>query len=179
MEGHNIKIGRGGIRDIEFFTQTQLLIWGGRIEAMRKMQTCDGLDALATHAKITKSQAQTLTDAYLFLRKLEHRLQMVEDAQTHQLPRDAPAFAAIATFMGFADPQKFRAKLLHVLREVERAYHQLFEQEPSLASGGNLVFAGNEIDPKTIQTLQDWAINPEPPSNLSKLASWSLSCLTF
>lgn len=171
LNGHNIKIGRGGIRDIEFFTQTQQLIWGGRIEAIRKMQTCEGLNALADFAKITKSQAQNLIDAYYFLRNLEHRLQMVEDAQTHQLPDNETAFVAITAFMGFSNPQQFRTKLLSVLHDVERAYSQLFEQEPSLANAGNLVFTGNEADPKTIQTLRKLGYE-HPERTLELIKNW-------
>ena len=156
-------------RDIEFFTQTQQLIWGGRIEAIRKMQTCEGLNALADFAKITKSQAQNLIDAYYILRNFEHRLQMVEDAQTPQLPDNETAFVAITAFMGFSNPQQFRTKLLSVLHDVERAYSQLFEQEPSLANAGNLVFTGNEADPKTIQTLRKLGYeNPERTLELIK-----------
>ena len=86
VEGHDIKIGRGGIREIEFFAQTQQLIWGGRMRELRVSPTCEALRRLAAAGRIDSSTAAELIDDYRFLRRLEHRLQMVEDAQTHVLP---------------------------------------------------------------------------------------------
>ncbi len=100
LEGHNMKLGRGGIREIEFFTQTRQLIAGGRDESLRARGTRAGLDSL-THADwIPQDTATQLYDHYRYHREVEHRLQMINDTQTQTLPRDAEGFARLAAFMG-------------------------------------------------------------------------------
>lgn len=156
--GHNVKLGRGGIREIEFFAQTQQLIWGGRLPAVRVRGTVAALTALARAGKISVAVADDLTRAYRFLRRVEHRLQMIDDSQTHTLPVDAERFAALATFLGYGDADKFKAELLATLRCVEGHYAELFEDAPALALagdiGGNLVFTGADADPETLVTLE-------------------------
>jgi [glutamine synthetase] adenylyltransferase / [glutamine synthetase]-adenylyl-L-tyrosine phosphorylase len=83
VAGHNIKLGRGGIREIEFFVQTQQLIAGGRNPELRNPRTVEMLDRLAAAEWITPEAAADLKDAYRFLRRIEHRIQMVADAQSH------------------------------------------------------------------------------------------------
>jgi glutamate-ammonia-ligase adenylyltransferase len=153
VEGHDIKIGRGGIREIEFFAQTQQLIWGGRIRELRASPTCEALRRLAGAGRIDSSTAAELIDDYRFLRRLEHRLQMVEDAQTHVLPSDYAGIARIGIFLGYRQTDAFVADLLGHLTSVERHYAKLFEQAPSLSGPGNLVFTGVEDDPETLRTL--------------------------
>jgi glutamate-ammonia-ligase adenylyltransferase len=153
VEGHDIKTGRGGIREIEFFAQTQQLIWGGRLRALRVASTCAALRALAATGRIDAATCDTLIDHYRFLRRVEHRLQMEEDAQTHRLPPDRAGIARLATFLGYKDPDTFVAELCARLRAVERHYAELFEEAPSLAGPGNLVFTGTEDDPETRATL--------------------------
>ena len=155
VPGHNVKLGRGGIREIEFFAQTQQLIFGGRNPTLRLRATCETLKALATAGHVTATTADELTEAYGFLRRVEHRLQMVDDRQTHSLPADDPGLGAIATFLGYADRVTFEHDLLARLRCVEGHYARLFEEAPSLAGpGGNLVFTGIEDDPGTLETLR-------------------------
>ena len=89
VEGHNIKLGRGGIREIEFFVQTQQLIAGGRHPELRGRETLPTLAALAEGGWIGADARTDLEAAYRFLRTIEHRLQMVADDQTHTLPSDA------------------------------------------------------------------------------------------
>ena len=88
LHGHNIKLGRGGIREIEFFAQTQQLIYGGRSPELRGSQTVPMLAALAEAGMVEPKVAEEMTTAYRYLRKVEHRLQMIADEQTHSLPRD-------------------------------------------------------------------------------------------
>ena len=88
VEGHNIKVGRGGIREVEFFVQTQQLIAGGRHPELRGRETLALLQALADGGWIGQDAAHELDAAYRFLREIEHRLQMVNDDQTHTLPAD-------------------------------------------------------------------------------------------
>ena len=155
VEGHNIKLGRGGIREIEFYAQTQQLIYGGREPELRTRQTLDTLQALADAQRIDQRDAETMSRAYVFLRRLENRLQMVEDKQTHSLPEEAAAVARIAAFMGYEDAAAFREDLLHHLHAVEDRYAHLFEEAPSLSGPGNLVFTGGEPDPDTLKTLAE------------------------
>jgi [glutamine synthetase] adenylyltransferase / [glutamine synthetase]-adenylyl-L-tyrosine phosphorylase len=154
VAGHNIKLGRGGIREIEFFAQTQQLILGGRIPDLRQRRTQDALDALAGHGLVSESTNTDLKSAYQFLRTLEHRLQMVEDQQTHTVPKDADGIAHIACFMGFESPDAFAQELTAQLETVQGHYARLFEREQTLtAEHGNLVFTGVEEDPGTLETL--------------------------
>lgn len=153
--GHNIKLGRGGIREIELFVQTQQLIWGGREPRLRRPRTEDALAALADAGHIESEAADDLTAAYRYLRKLEHRLQMVGDQQTQTLPDSEAGLAHIAAFMGHPDIAAFRARLLDVLRTVEDHYAGLFEESPALSTSGNLVFTGGEPEPGTTKTLEE------------------------
>ena len=155
VAGHNVKLGRGGIREIEFFAQTQQLIFGGRNPSLRLRATCPTLLALAAAGHVAPQAADELIEAYRFLRRVEHRLQMVDDKQTHTLPEDAAGLAAIATFLGYPDAAAFERDLLQRLRCVEGHYARLFEEAPSLAGpGGNLVFTGTDDDPGTLATLR-------------------------
>ena len=154
VAGHNIKLGRGGIREIEFFAQTQQLILGGRNRRLREPGTVAALQALAGEGVVSDTAVRELGDAYRFLRTLEHRLQMVADEQTHTVPKDGEGLAHIACFMGFANPQAFAAALIHTLQTVQTHYAHLFESEPELsAAQGSLVFTGVEDDPETLSTI--------------------------
>ena len=171
VEGHDIKIGRGGIREIEFFAQTQQLIWGGRMPELRVRSTCDALRRLAEAGRIDPAAAAVLTADYRFLRRLEHRLQMVDDAQTHRLPDDRDGIAHIAAFLGYRGPDAFVADLTAHLSSVERHYAELFELAPSLARPGNLVFTGAEDDPETLGTLSRLGF-ANPPAVAALVRSW-------
>jgi glutamate-ammonia-ligase adenylyltransferase len=154
VAGHNIKLGRGGIREIEFFAQTQQLILGGRHPGLRVPSTQGALDALVKEGRVESQVAEELKRDYRYLRMLEHRLQMVEDQQTHSVPGDAAGLSHIACFMGHDNADAFRAELTRVLENVQRHYARLFESEPDLSSAeGNLVFTGVEEDPETLATL--------------------------
>ncbi len=156
VAGHNVKLGRGGIREIEFFAQTQQLILGGRNPALRPRGTLDAIEALRVRGLVSDETAVDLTGAYDFLRALEHRLQMIEDEQTHTLPKSAEALAHVACFMGYADTAAFSEALLKHLHVVQSHYLRLFEQSAPLATTkGSLVFTGVEDDPETTQTLKD------------------------
>ena len=99
LEGHDVKLGRGGIREIEFFTQTRQIIAGGRDPSLRVRGTVEGLARLASAGWVPEEVARTLTADYRALRQVEHRLQMIADAQTHQLPGDDEGFARLAALM--------------------------------------------------------------------------------
>jgi glutamate-ammonia-ligase adenylyltransferase len=161
--GHNIKLGRGGIREIEFFAQTQQLIAGGRDPVLRGKETRAMLKMLTSKRWIDEAARKELDDSYVFLRKLEHRLQMVRDEQTHVLPRDREELARIGRLMGYADAGMFEADARSVLERVARRYSELFESEPDLSTvSGSLVFTGGEDDPDTLASLRRMGFqNPE------------------
>ena len=155
VHGHNIKLGRGGIREIEFFVQTQQLIAGGRNAALRGLRTLDMLDALAEAKWISQTAADELKTAYRFMRSIEHRIQMVNDEQTHELPQDEQAFKSLALLSGFTSPKDFEAKLRRTFELVQGHYSALFESAGELGTDtGSLVFTGGEDDPETIETLE-------------------------
>ena len=110
LEGHNMKLGRGGIREIEFFTQTRQIIAGGRDPSLRVRGTVEGLARLTDKGWVPEDARDTLTDCYRFHREVEHRVQMIADAQTHNLPGDAEGFDRLAAFMD-RDTADLRAEL--------------------------------------------------------------------
>jgi glutamate-ammonia-ligase adenylyltransferase len=107
LEGHNVKLGLGGIREIEFFAQTRQLIAGGRDPELRMRGTCEALSGLAQKEWITTEERDVLTADYTAHRELEHRLQMLRDAQTHHLPQSPEEFDRLASLMG-CDAQELR-----------------------------------------------------------------------
>jgi glutamate-ammonia-ligase adenylyltransferase len=111
------------------------------------------LDALAAAGHIDRADAESLSDAYVYLRTLEHRLQMVADQQTQTLPDSDEGLARIAAFAGYDGVAAFSTDLLKRLLLVEDRYARLFEDAPPLSSAGNLVFTGGEPDPETVKTL--------------------------
>lgn len=118
LEGHNMKLGRGGIREIEFFTQTRQIIAGGRDPDLRSRETVPALRALAQKGWILKNVANLLIERYRSHREVEHRLQMINDAQTHTLPKQAEEFERLAHFMGQSDSGEMRKCLMRELAEV-------------------------------------------------------------
>jgi glutamate-ammonia-ligase adenylyltransferase len=131
VEGHNVKVGRGGIREIEFFAQTQQLIAGGRHPGLRVRPTLHALHVLATSNWITFRAFDELTAAYEFLRRVEHRLQMIADEQTHALPENAEAVERFANFFGYESRAAFAKDLLGHLNIVRGHYGKLFEGDPT------------------------------------------------
>ncbi|HEX3442515.1 MAG TPA: bifunctional [glutamine synthetase] adenylyltransferase/[glutamine synthetase]-adenylyl-L-tyrosine phosphorylase [Pseudolabrys sp.] len=152
VEGHNIKLGRGGIREVEFFAQTQQLIAGGRNPALRDRDTLTTLDKLAEDRWIDAQARDEMTAAYLFLRTLEHRLQMVNDEQTQTLPAEREGLERFARFLGYPDRDTFAAVLLGHLDKVQRNYGRLFEKaaEPDEPA---LLFPPEADDRKTLDRL--------------------------
>ena len=154
VAGHNIKLGRGGIREIEFFAQTQQLIAGGRDPSLRPSGTIHALAALKRRGLVSEETECDLATAYTFLRRLEHRLQMIDDQQTHTLPKTREGLDQVARFAGYVETTIFEAGVLTHLKKVQAHYARLFEREAPLgAETGTLVFTGVENDPETVVTL--------------------------
>jgi [glutamine synthetase] adenylyltransferase / [glutamine synthetase]-adenylyl-L-tyrosine phosphorylase len=156
VEGHNIKLGRGGIREIEFFVQTQQLIAGGRNSQLRGRRTLDMLRALADGGWIDPATCADLEAAYRFLRTVEHRLQMVADEQTHTLPSRCEDLSRFARFLGFEDRDAFAEVLLTHLHKVEWRYADLFEHASlAAAERRGLVFPRDADDHETLGKLME------------------------
>ncbi|BAT61203.1 glutamate-ammonia-ligase adenylyltransferase [Variibacter gotjawalensis] len=154
VEGHNIKLGRGGIREIEFFAQTQQLIAGGRHPELRGRETLEMLDGLTEGGWIKKEARDDMREAYIFLRGVEHRLQMMNDEQTHSLPSDPAELNAFSRFLGYEDRDAFATDLLKHLRKVQRHYGQLFEGSIGAAPGQReLAFPAERDDRETLDRL--------------------------
>jgi glutamate-ammonia-ligase adenylyltransferase len=103
-EAVEVKRGRGGIRDVEFAVQLLQLVHGRRYERLREPNTLRALAALADEGFVARADAEALAGSYRFLRQLEHRLQMVRELQTHELPTDQRSLGPLARSMGLADP---------------------------------------------------------------------------
>jgi glutamate-ammonia-ligase adenylyltransferase len=157
--GHNVKLGEGGIREIEFLVQTLQLVWGGRDPGLRIRATLDALRLLVRAGHMPRPAAQELAAAYRFLRQVEHRLQMVADRQTHSLP-DRPAdLEHIALFMGFPSAAAFTDTLLGRLARVRARYAEVFEQVPPMLTGEDaatptLDFSGDGTPEQTVASLR-------------------------
>lgn len=151
----DVKLGRGGIRDIELFAQTQQLILGGRNRKLRAQGTLAALDALVDAGAIAASARDALHEAYVFFREVEHRIQMLEDAQTHHVPRDAEVRARVAALAGFDSLGAFDSALIERRKIVSDIDHQLFGRGESLADPmGSLIFTGVEDHPETLKTIE-------------------------
>jgi glutamate-ammonia-ligase adenylyltransferase len=172
VEGHNVKLGLGGIREIEFFTQTQQLIAGGRDPTLRVRPTSEALAALAAAGWIGADTAADLTRTYWYLRAVENRLQMLRDEQTHTMPETEEGIATIATLMGAPDRQAFEHEYRAALTRVVDYYGDLFVEGETLGTaGGNLVFTGSDDDPGTIETLSKMGF-AEPAKVSATVRKW-------
>ncbi|NVK19081.1 MAG: bifunctional [glutamine synthetase] adenylyltransferase/[glutamine synthetase]-adenylyl-L-tyrosine phosphorylase [Methylocystaceae bacterium] len=158
LNGHNVKLGHGGIREIEFYAQTQQLIWGGRNPDVRIAPTCKALQALVDAEQMDQKTCDDLIESYEFLRMVEHRIQMTNDEQTHNIPDEDQAVDHLATFLGYENKQAFSDDFIPHLERVETYYAQLFEDNTDNDKhdneSGNLVFTGGESDPATLQYLE-------------------------
>jgi glutamate-ammonia-ligase adenylyltransferase len=151
VEGHNMKLGAGGIREIEFFTQTRQLIAGGRDASLRDRTTVGGLAALAAKGWVPPDIALDLTTLYRAHREVEHRLQMVNDAQTHSMPTSPEGVARIAAFCGQTEAD-FRRDLVDRLHRTDRLTEGFFapgqaEEGPELSDKAREITRGWESYP--------------------------------
>jgi glutamate-ammonia-ligase adenylyltransferase len=162
--GFDVKRGRGGIREIEFYAQTHQLIHGGRDASLRVRGTRAALDALACAGWIAPENAVTLGEAYDRLRQIEHRLQMVNDRQTHALPEGA-ALDNVAQLDGLADGAALVAELTELTARTGRIYEELIgRSEPAPAPVAMPVSA-------LAHNLAEWGF-PEPDTLAERIETW-------
>ena len=132
--GFNLKRGRGGIREVEFFAQTQQLTYGGRHPALRVRGTREALDALAGEGLIPPEDARELGESYDRLRVIEHRLQMVNDQQTHDIPTSHAAIDNVARLDGLVDGAQLLEELHRICATVARKYDRLLGDDGTSAA---------------------------------------------
>jgi glutamate-ammonia-ligase adenylyltransferase len=171
-KGIDLKLGRGGIREIEFYVQTQQLILGGRNPSLRGRRTLEALAALVEAGHVQREAADELTSAYRVLREAEHRVQMLADEQTHRLPESDPERRRVAALSGYDRVRSFDAVITRTLKTVNARYGELFQEEEPLSSRfGSLVFTGVEDDPETLATLARMGFS-NPPRVSQTIRSW-------
>ncbi|WP_407645391.1 bifunctional [glutamine synthetase] adenylyltransferase/[glutamine synthetase]-adenylyl-L-tyrosine phosphorylase [Geminicoccus roseus] len=171
VHGHDVKVGRGGIREVEFFAQTQQLILGGRDPVLRNPRTVEALEALAESRWVEDEAAAEMIACYRYLRQVEHRLQMVADQQTQRLPEREDRFEAFAAFAGHDGAGTLVRDLDETFRTVERHYAALFETSPDLGAGASLVFTGTEDDPATLEHLAALGFS-DPAAVSRRIRGW-------
>jgi glutamate-ammonia-ligase adenylyltransferase len=170
----DLKLGPGGIREVEFFVQTQQIIMGGRNDALRSRKTLNGLHALVALGAVDGQVGTDLEQAYIQLRGVEHRIQMLEDEQTHSLPQDEATRLKVARLCGVDDLKAFDKGIAETRRVVSQHYRDLFaeeERKAEWAAKGNLVFTGVDDDPGTVETLASLGFS-EPSRVISAIGNW-------
>ncbi len=151
IAGHNVKLGEGGIREIEFLVQTLQMVWGGRDPTLRARPTLAAMALLVATGHMEEAARAQLEDSYRFLRQVEHRIQMVNDRQTHDLPPVGAEMDRIARFMSYPDTKSFAETFLRHVDIVRANYRAVFEHVPDLpgteAAGPELDFRGDDPEP--------------------------------
>ncbi|MEM7570943.1 MAG: bifunctional [glutamine synthetase] adenylyltransferase/[glutamine synthetase]-adenylyl-L-tyrosine phosphorylase, partial [Pseudomonadota bacterium] len=150
--GYDVKLGHGGIREIEFFAQIQQLIMGGRRPDLQTKATCDVLTALREAGDLSAEDHAALINAYGFFRQTEHRLQMVQDEQTHCLPDEMAGAEAIAQFQGLPTAQALFAALQSHREAVSRLFDALLGEDEAPQTDITLV----DLSDKTRAAVERW-----------------------
>ena len=170
----NVKLGRGGIREIEFIAQSLQILHAGKLPFLQTAQTLPCLAKLAQYKLLEEAEAQQLEAAYRFLRDVEHRLQMEENQQTHTIPTDRPAKLRLARLMGFPSWETFESARQTHTNYVRRVYDRLLKAEMTPAETGlppdfdsakeewkALLVAHSFRDPETaVRLLKEFAEGP-------------------
>jgi [glutamine synthetase] adenylyltransferase / [glutamine synthetase]-adenylyl-L-tyrosine phosphorylase len=171
--GHDLKLGRGGIREIEFYAQIPQLVFGGRNARLRKPATLGALDVLAEFDIIEADAAESLAADYRDLRAWEHRIQMRQDEASQTIPESEDARAALAALAGFDTREAFEQAVETCLRRVHGHFSDQFADDKPLASAaGTLILTGVEPTPDTLKTLESLGFT-EPDAVWKRLNAWS------
>lgn len=171
--GHDLKLGRGGIREIEFCAQIPQLVFGGRDQRVRTPATLAALVALSDVGALEADAAEALKTDYLALRSWEHRVQMRQDEPSQTVPIDPDARADLAALSGFAACVDFEAAVEACLQRVHGHFSDQFENDEALASeAGSLILTGVEPTPDTITTLETLGFS-QPASVWATLNGWA------
>lgn len=173
LPGHDLKLGRGGIREIEFYAQVPQLVFGGRDASVRRPGTLPALAALVERDVIDSETVASLSDDYRRLRQWEHRIQMRQDEASQTLPQRDEDRHAIARMAGFTELHDFDTEVETVLRRVHGHFSDQFQDDRSLSSEcGTLILTGVEPTPDTLETLS--RLGFEAPEQIWKrLNGWA------
>lgn len=170
--GYHLKFGSGGIRAIEFHLQTEQLVWGGRNRALRRRGTAEGLRALAAVNRMPADVAERLIGHYRYLRRVENRIQMIRDEQTHVVPEKEVERSRLASFLGHASLADFEAELAEHVAAVQSLTAAGDAADESLGHPfGSLVFTGVDPDPATVATLTRLGFR-NPRGVIAQIANW-------
>ncbi len=171
--GHNVKLGGGGIREIEFIAQTLQLVWGGRDPALRVLRTREALRLLVRAGHVKRRSAAELDAAYVYLRGVEHRLQMVADRQTHTLPEKREELERFAIFMGEPDAAAFARRLLGHLERVQARYADMFGAVPDPENGAAILdFSGIDLPEATVAAIAAMGYG-KPTAVIAAVRAWN------
>ncbi len=159
--GFDLKRGRGGIREVEFYAQIQQMIFGGRDPALRVPATLDALAALAAAGHVDAGDAGMMGEAYRLYRTVEHRLQMVDDRQTHSLPKDPAALDNVAQLGGWTNGAALIADLAGPTRTVAATYAMLLAPEDEVGLGSDTASVADHLaslglDPDLAARIERW-----------------------
>ncbi len=163
--GHDLKRGLGGIREIEFFVQAQQLIGGGKNADLRRRATLDALAAIENTGVVETETADAMAREYRYLRKVEHRLHMINDEQTHRIPAGEADAARLAVFLGETSLAAFRSRLMGTFGDVHRLTAPLFQPEEKKSAKLRFSFSGVDNDPETLKALA--ALGFERPAQVA------------
>ncbi len=168
LDGHDVKLGQGGIREIEFFTQTRQLICGGRDPSLRQRGTLAALSALTEKGWVPAATCADLSGQYRALRLLEHRLQMLDDAQTHRLPTTPEGFVRLAAFMGQSDVAAFRTTLEERFAQVGALTEPFFDHSRPLTTVGSPEWGGFADPERAARIAESWHALPSMRSERAR-----------
>jgi [glutamine synthetase] adenylyltransferase / [glutamine synthetase]-adenylyl-L-tyrosine phosphorylase len=126
QRNRNVKLGTGGIREIELIVQSFQVCYGGRLPEIRERTTLRALSTLSEHSLISADEREKLSKAYIFLRDVENKLQMVNDTQTHSLPRDSGEMMVIARLLGYSNPDRLLLDYEHHTTHVNTTFQSIF-----------------------------------------------------
>jgi glutamate-ammonia-ligase adenylyltransferase len=172
VAGHDLKLGVGGIREIEFFAQVQQLILGGRHKDLREKRTLDTIENLSSYGAVDKDVCRQLCEDYAVLRDLEHRVQMFADEQTHIWPKDKHKRQQLAALAGANDLNVLEEQMAQIFARVHQTYSDLFPGEEDLSTDkGSLVFTGVEPEDITLTTLGEFGFQ-RPKEVWRHMADW-------
>ena len=160
--GYDLKRGRGGIREVEFFAQIQQMIHGGRDRSVRMPATLDALQALHRAGRLDEADADALAQAYRLLRTIEHRVQMVDDAQTHLLPLDRQALDGVAQLHGLENGDMLIALLQPHVERTETLFNSLASDKEGRLSA----------DPDILAKELEGLGFSDPDVALRRIADW-------
>jgi len=171
--GHDLKLGRGGIREIEFFAQVPQLVFGGRDASVRVSATLKALTALEARGVVDAATLQSLSEDYRSLRAWEHRIQMRQDEPSQTLPLRDLDRRSVAAMAGYGDLAAFDAAVEALLRRVHGHFSDQFEDDASLSSqAGTLILTGVEPTPDTLATLAKLGFQ-RPDQVWQRLNGWA------